>query len=139
MKKKDLLSGNNTKKQVKKSNTGSNTGTAAHLSSFFRYSYSNSQNETEQIQEENFFGDTFVNSPVHQYNKQNKPNTWCYSITPVHLKNLEIICKIFGRSRYTVKQWAKDGAPIVYDGISYISEYNALFSWLLDYYRNDTA
>lgn len=139
MKKKDSLSGNNTKKQVKKSNTGSNAGSTAHLSSFFRYNYSNSQNDTEQTYEEDFFKDAFVNSPVHQYNSQNKPNTWCYSITPVHLKNLEIICKIFGRSRYTVKQWAKDGAPIVYDGISYISEYNALFSWLLDYYRNETA
>ena len=76
----------------------------------------------------------FINSPVYSFQKQHSL-TWCYSITPVHLKGLDIICKIFGRSRYTVKQWSKEGAPIVFDGISYISEYNALFGWLLDRYR----
>lgn len=76
----------------------------------------------------------FINSPVYTVQKQNSL-TWCYSITPIHLKGLDIICKIFGRSRYTVKQWSKEGAPIVFDGISYISEYNALFGWLLDRYR----
>ncbi len=81
-----------------------------------------------------FSDDLFINSPVNTVQKTTSL-TWCYSITPVHLKGLDIICKIFGRSRYTVKQWSKEGAPIVYDGISYISEYNALFGWLLDRYR----
>lgn len=82
--------------------------------------------------------DTFIHSPVHKIHEYSKPAVWCYSITPVHLKSLDIICKIFGRSRYTVKQWAKEGAPIVYDGVSYISEYNALFAWLLDFYRRSS-
>lgn len=81
-----------------------------------------------------FDNDLFINSPIQTIETQ-KSMTWCYSITPVHLKGLDIICKIFGRSRYTVKQWSKEGAPIVFDGISYISEYNALFGWLLDRYR----
>ncbi len=105
-------------------------------SSFFAFPYTDSQNETLYIQNELQADDNFIHSPIYTFQKTHKPLTWCYSITPVHLRNMDIICKIFGRSRYTVKQWAKEGAPIVYDGVSYISEYNALFSWLLNYYKD---
>lgn len=106
-------------------------------SSFFAFPYTNSQNETKYIYENQSPKDLFIHSPIHFFHEQHKPLTWCYSLTPIHLRNLEIICKIFGRSRYTVKQWVKEGAPIVYDGVSYISEYNALFSWLLNYYKDN--
>lgn len=114
-----------------------NKNTASSQSSFFAFPYTNSQNETVYIHEKAQPEDLFIHSPIHTFKEQHKPLTWCYSITPIHLRNLEIICKIFGRSRYTVKQWVKDGAPIVYDGVSYISEYNALFSWLLNYYKDN--
>lgn len=106
-------------------------------SSFFAFPYTNSQNETQYISKNPNPENLFIHSPIHTFHEQCKPLTWCYSITPIHLRNLEIICKIFGRSRYTVKQWIRDGAPIVYDGVSYISEYNALFSWLLNYYKDN--
>lgn len=113
--------------------------TNKNISDFFAFPYTDSQNGTlhcftNTADKE----DLFLHSPVQKVNDKSKALIWCYSITPVHLKNLDIICKIFGRSRYTVKQWAKEGAPIVYDGVSYISEYNALFSWLLDFYREKT-
>lgn len=113
------------------------TNSSSQQSSFFAFPYTNSQNETRYICEKNYPENLFIHSPIHRFQEQHKPLTWCYSLTPVHLRNLEIICKIFGRSRYTVKQWVKDGAPIVYDGVSYISEYNALFSWLLNYYKDN--
>ncbi len=114
-----------------------NTNSSSQQSSFFAFPYTNSQNETNYSYENSHVEDLFIHSPIYQFQETHKPLTWCYSLTPVHLRNLEIICKIFGRSRYTVKQWAKDGAPIVYDGVSYISEYNALFSWLINYYKDN--
>lgn len=111
--------------------------TLSQESSFFAFPYTNSQNETQYQFETANEEDLFIHSPVYTFHERQKPLTWCYSITPIHLRNLEIICKIFGRSRYTVKQWVKEGAPIVYDGVSYISEYNALFSWLLNYYKDN--
>lgn len=121
-----------------KQTTQKNKKTDFTASSFFAYPYTNSQNETCYCHLQNEEQDLFIHSPVTKIQNKSKTLTWCYSLTPIHLKSLDIICKIFGRSRYTVKQWAKEGAPIVYDGVSYISEYNALFSWLLDFYRENT-
>lgn len=137
MKKSTSAAANLKTKYMSKNKTHKQIHNTASESPFFAFPYTNSQNETmykfENISEE----DLFIHSPVHTFQEQHKPLTWCYSITPIHLRNLEIICKIFGRSRYTVKQWAREGAPIVYDGVSYISEYNALFSWLLNYYKDN--
>lgn len=108
-------------------------------SNLYTLPYDNSQHETKYYSELPQENDMFLHSPVNKIQPFNKPNTWCFSMTPVHLKGLDIICKIFGRSRYTVKQWAKEGAPIVFDGVSYISEYNALFAWLLDFYRKNIS
>lgn len=115
-----------------------NKKTDSSPSSFFAFPYTDSQHETFFCQMQSDEQDLFIHSPVTKVQNKSKTLTWCYSLTPVHLKSLDIICKIFGRSRHTVKQWAKEGAPIVYDGVSYISEYNALFSWLLDFYREKT-
>lgn len=135
MKKSTSAAVNQKSKYISKNKTNKQTNNTE--SSFFAFPYTNSQNETIYRYENISEKDLFVHSPVHTFQEQHKPLTWCYSITPIHLRNLEIICKIFGRSRYTVKQWAKEGAPIVYDGVSYISEYNALFSWLLNYYKDN--
>jgi len=64
-------------------------------------------------------------------------HTWCIAIAPIHLRGLDAIGKIFGKSRGTVKSWCKEGAPIAYDGTSYCSEYNALFAWYLNHYKYD--
>lgn len=63
-------------------------------------------------------------------------NLWNISISPVHLKGLDTIAKIFGKSRSTLRTWSKEGAPIIFDGVSYYSEYNLLFAWLLNRYRD---
>lgn len=137
MKKSTSATGGQKNKYTSKSKTYKQPNNTSHESSFFAFPYTNSQNETQYLYEKSNPDDVFIHSPVFTFQEQHKPLTWCYSITPIHLRNLEIICKIFGRSRYTVKQWVKEGAPIVYDGVSYISEYNALFSWLLNYYKDN--
>lgn len=135
MKKTPSAASNQKNKYMSKNNAYKQMNNTSHESSFFAFPYTNSQNKTEYRYENE--EDLFIHSPVYTLQEHHKPLTWCYSMTPIHLRNLEIICKIFGRSRYTVKQWVKEGAPIVYDGVSYISEYNALFSWLLNYYKDN--
>ena len=52
-------------------------------------------------------------------------------IAPKHLQSIEAICTEFKKTRRTVKQSIKKGAPIAYDGRSYCSEYNRLMDWLI--------
>ncbi len=64
-----------------------------------------------------------------------KNTVWYVAIAPVHLRGLETIGRVFGKSKNTVKDWCNCGAPIAYDGSSYCAEYITLFTWYLDYYR----
>lgn len=60
----------------------------------------------------------------------------CYiAVAPAHLRGLDAISKIFGKSRGTIRSWYQKGAPIAYDGISYCSEYNTLFIWYLKHHK----
>lgn len=50
-------------------------------------------------------------------------------ITP-HLKGIQAFVSIFGVSRETVRQWARDGAPIFLVGRRYQACYSRLCLWL---------
>lgn len=52
-------------------------------------------------------------------------------VAPKVLKSLEQICKEFGRSRRTIKQWHEEGAPIFCVNGVYGAEVNALTGWLV--------
>jgi phage terminase Nu1 subunit (DNA packaging protein) len=60
----------------------------------------------------------------------NEQNEQFIFIAPLHLKRKEDIADIFGVNPETVKEWAKDGAPIVLVGNKYQADYHALFHWL---------
>lgn len=72
---------------------------------------------------------------VSEVVSKNLEHTWCTALAPVHIKGLDNIAKLFGRSRGTLRIWTQEGAPIIYDGVSYYSEYNTLFAWLLNRYK----
>jgi len=50
-------------------------------------------------------------------------------ITP-HLKGIQAFVSMFGVSRETVRQWARDGAPIFLAGRRYQACYSRLCLWL---------
>lgn len=66
-------------------------------------------------------------------------HVWYIAVAPAHLRGLDAISNIFGKSRGTVRSWYQKGAPIAYDGISYCSEYNTLFSWYLNHHKHYDA
>lgn len=64
---------------------------------------------------------------------------------PSQIKGAEAIGAVFGVSRKTVRQWALDGAPIMYVGRCYQANYARLCLWLETQYtaagrkRDDAA
>lgn len=51
---------------------------------------------------------------------------------PLHMKGADEIAQVFGVSRETVVQWAKDGAPIRKVGKKYQAQYGQLWDWILE-------
>ncbi len=94
-----------------------------------KYLQSN-RNTTELNQESNYNG--FYTS-TRRIETDRIESIWCVALAPVHLKGLDTIGKIFGKSKNTVRAWCNKGAPIAYDGNSYSTEYMSLFTWYLDY------
>ena len=64
-----------------------------------------------------------------------KKHAWTIGISPLHLRGLSTIAKLFGKRQETIRMWYEQGAPIAYIDTSYCSEYNQLFAWLLNFYQ----
>ncbi len=92
----------------------------------------NHRNSSEDLHYEHI---SEFNSSINRLKKGELENIWCVAIAPVHLKGMEAICKVFGKSRNTIKTWCKNGAPIAFDGYCYYAEYMTLFTWFLNYFK----
>jgi phage terminase Nu1 subunit (DNA packaging protein) len=53
-----------------------------------------------------------------------------FFVAPVHLKSRDEIADVFGVHKFTVTEWAKDGAPIFNVGNKLQADYHALVEWL---------
>lgn len=49
---------------------------------------------------------------------------------PLHMKGADEITQVFGVSRETVVQWAREGAPIHLVGKKYQASYAELWDWI---------
>ena len=58
------------------------------------------------------------------------------TLQPMPLNSMAAICRVFCKSRRTVRKWYEAGAPISFDGDAYSSEYNILRVWLNERYSH---